>query len=219
MSLRPFLPFALVTTGLLLCGPAIGASLYTADFSVPGQGSTHTTSTDPLESSPVAGANWTLTFGSPSTDTTTNEFITTAGGVMRVQDWGGDGTITSALITISGGGLIDITGSALTIGTDSFNDVGTEGITWFYILNGDTTSVLLGETELGGPVAAGTDVGHSFTSIAVADGDELRVGFTVNVNGAGDGVEISSLVVIPEPTTALLASLGLLALFRRRRAK
>lgn len=198
------------------------------DFSTDGQGSTHDTSgSDPIESSPISGGtapnDWTLTFdpGLVSSDGSTNEFIT-SGGVMRVQDWGGDGTVTGNWVA-SGDGTIDVIGAALTIGADSFNFVGTEGITWFYAINGGTaTTLYLGESELGGPVAEGTDVGNTFSDIVVASGDSIDYGFTVNVNGAGDGVEISSVTVdftaIPEPATATLfglAGLGLCVIRRR----
>jgi hypothetical protein len=207
---------------LALVGSASGTVIYTTDFSVGGQGSTHDTGgSDPIEGSPIVGANWTLSFPSPSSDGTTNEFIT-VGGLMRVQDWGGDGTVTSNPITITGDGTVDIIGAALSIGSDSFNNVGTEGITWFYTLNTTTTTLYLGETELGGPVGAGTDVGNTFSPVAVSNGDTLSVGFTVEVDGADDGVEVTSVTVdftaVPEPTTALLSGLSLLALLRRRRA-
>ncbi|MDA8968483.1 PEP-CTERM sorting domain-containing protein [bacterium] len=195
-------------------------SIYSADFSVDGQGSTHDTSgSDPIDASPISGANWTLSFPVPSSDGSTNEFITT-GGVMRVQDWGGDGTVTSLGITIADTGLVQIIGGALSIGDDSFNS-STEGITWFYSINSAApVEVVVNEASLAnGNVNAGTDVGHTFVDVAVTAGDTLEVGFTVNVNGLGDGVEVSSLSVtaVPEPSTALLGSLALLGLLRRKR--
>lgn len=211
-----------ITTLALLASASVStAALYSMDFSTPDQGSTHDTGGDAIEASPIAGTNWTLTHSTPSSDSTTNEFITVAGSLMRVQDWGGDGTVTSSIINIVANGIVEITGTGLSIGGDSFNTVGTEGITWFYSINGGTTSTYLGETELGGPVAAGTDVGNSFSSVAVTSGDTLLVGFTVNVNGAGDGVEISALDVeftpVPEPSSSALLGLGGLALILRRR--
>jgi len=213
----------LIVASLVIFIPNLSAALYSMDFSIPGQGATHDTGADVIEPSPITGSNWTLTYGAVTSDTTTNEFITTAGNLMRVQDWGGTGTITSQLIPIVGKGTVDITGRGLSIGADAFNTVGTEGITWFYSINGGSAvEVYLGETELGGPVASGTDVGYSFSNIAVIDGDSLAIGFTVNVNGTGDGVEISAMTVdftsVPEPSTSLLLSLaGITCLFRRKR--
>ena len=204
----------------LIAATANGATvLYDADFSTDGQGVTHSTAGGFSDTSPYSGANWILTFDSPSTDSGGNQFIT-AGGLMSVLDWGGDGTITSLGITIAETGAVNITGAGLAVGSDVFNIVGNEGITWFYSINsGAPVTVFLGETELGGPVAAGTDVGNSFTNVAVTAGDTLEVGFTVNVNGGGDGVDISSLSVetVPEPSTALLGGLALLGFLRRKR--
>ncbi len=210
---------ALAVSGFFITS-ATGTTIYAADFSNAGEGSTHDTGADPIDASPITGTNWVLAFPAPSSDGTSNEFIT-VGGVMRIQDWGGEGTVTSNEITIASAGTVDITGAALSIGSDAFN-IGTEGITWFYALNGSTTSVFLGETALGGgSVNAGTDVGHVFSSIAVEAGDSLFVGFTVEVDGADDGVEVSALTVdftpVPEPTTTLLGTLGLLFLLRRRK--
>ena len=195
------------------------------DFSIDGQGSTHdNTGSDPVETSPISGGvapnDWVLTFPNPSSDGTTNEFITD-GGVIRVQDWGGEGTVTGGWIATADG-TVDITGTGLSIGEDAFN-ISTEGITWFYSLNGSpAVEVFLGNTELGGPVGAGTDVGNTFTGVAVAAGDTLDYGFTVNVNGTGDGVEISSVEVdftaVPEPSSAILLGLAGLTIIRRRRS-
>ncbi len=216
--LRPIALTAVVILSLSVSKLEAGL-VYSMDFSVDGQGATHDTAGDTLETSPVTGANWTLTFDSASigSDGTTNEFRTT-GGVMRVQDWGGAGIVTSVPISITSDGTVDIVGAGLTIGTDVFNTVGTEGITWFYALGGGANvEAFFGETELGGPVSAGTSLGHTFSGIAVSDGDVLRVGFGVNVNGSGDGVEISSLSVdfnataVPEPTSFAMLSLLLVS--------
>ena len=201
----------------------VNGALYSMDFSVPGQGSTHDSGSDVIEASPISGVNWTLTFGNVSTDGTTNEFITVSGGLMRVQDWGGAGKVTSDAIHILENGTVDITGEGLSIGSDAFNAVGTEGITWFYAINGGTpVEHYLGENELGGPVASGTDVGYSFQNISVTSGDSLVIGFEVNVNGAGGGVEISSYDVnfsaVPEPTSFVFLGLaGLVMMARRKR--
>ena len=214
---------SVILASSFIAAPSLSAALYSMDFSVVGQGSTHDTGGDAIEPSPIPGANWTLTHGDPSSDGTTNEFITVAGSLMRVQDWGGTGTITSNTINIPSNGTVDITGSGFSIGADAFNSVGTEGITWFYSVNGGSAvEVYLGETELGGPVAAGTDVGYSFNNVLVSAGDTLEIGFTVNVNGTDDGVEISAMNVefapVPEPISSILLSLaGLTFLFRRNK--
>lgn len=207
---------------LLATASVSSAALYSMDFSVAGQGATHSGSGS-FAAGTAAGANWTLDWPNVGTDGSLNEFVT-VGGLMRVQDWGGDGTVTSDSITVTSDGTVDITGAALTIGSDVFNSVGTEGITWFYKINSEpTVSVYLGETELGGSaVGSGVDVGNLFDDVAVSSGDTLLVGFTVNVNGANDGVEISSLEVeltpVPEPSSfALLGLAGLATMLRRRR--
>ena len=207
-----------VLSAVAITASSFGATtIYEADFSTAGQGSTHDSGSDGFETSPLSGANWVLTFGSLGTDSTPNEFIT-VGGLMRVQDWGGDGTITSESISIIGNGTIDISGTAAAIASgDAFNSSG-EGLTWFYTLNGDTTtSGLLGN----GTAVDGTDLSHVFSSVAVSNGDTLLVGFTIDVDGASDGAEISALTVdftaVPEPSTTLLGGLALLGLLIRRR--
>ena len=220
--------FGMIAVVAFLASPASAAIIYSMDFSTPGQGATHDNSSGSIvfsAPSPVAGANWTLTYDSTAiaSDGSSNEFITDTGGVMIVQDWGGDGTITSNVINITDNGTVDISGVGVAIGTDAFNNVGTEGITWFYSINsGAPVSMFLDETALGGPVADGTDVGNTFSGVAVSAGDTLEVGFTVNVNGPGDGVSISALDVdfttaIPEPSSfAALALISIPVLARRR---
>ena len=208
---------------LLMAATANGTLVYTMDFSVPGQGATHTRNnsiTAFSAPSPVAGSNWTLTYGSVSSDSTTNEFITNS-GVMRVQDWGGEGTITSDPINIVETGTVDIVGSGLTIGPDGFNS-GSEGITWFYTINSGTpVTTFLGHSTQNGAVDAGTDVGAAFNDVPVFGGDRLEIGFSVDVNGAGDGVEVSSMTVnftaIPEPSGAVAMALVLALCVVRRR--
>lgn len=195
-------------------GSAIAASIYSMDFSVLGQGSTHQTPNNPVETSPIVGENWTLAFGSVQSDSTLNEFIT-QGNVMRVQDWGGLGTVTSDVINIAESGLVDIAGKAIALGFS----IASENITWFYQINALPKITF----EISGPISLGTPADNTFSSIAVSGGDELLVGFSVNVNGAGEGVEISALDVdftaIPQPAAlaAGLPLLGLLTMTRRSR--
>ncbi len=211
----------IITTLALVASASVSsAALYSIDFSTAAQGATHSGS-GTFAAGSATGANWTLDWPNVGTDGSTNEFIT-VGGLMRVQDWGGNGTVTSDSITVTSDGTVDITGAGLTIGTDVFN-IGTEGVTWFYKINSNpAVTLFLGETALGGSaVGSGVDVGNNFDGIAVSSGDTLLVGFTVNVNGAGDGVEISSLEVeltaVPEPSSIALLGLGGLATLLRRR--
>lgn len=215
---------------VLMSWPATCAAalVYDADFSIPGQGFIHSSNSPPAAGpQSTAGVNWIASYlTTPATDGSLNEFVT-AGGLFRVQDFGGEGILQSNTITLAALGSVDISGVALTIGNDVFNSVGNEGITWFYSLNGGSrTEFFLGETELGGgAVPAGVDVGHRFLNVPVAAGDQLMVGFKVNVNGADDGVEISRLSVdftataVPEPSSlALLALAGITSYSRRRDA-
>ncbi|MEL6106121.1 MAG: hypothetical protein AAFU85_08795 [Planctomycetota bacterium] len=219
-----------VAATLLAASPANAAIIYSADFSTPGLGVTHDTTSGSVvfsAPSPFIGPNWSITYDESdvSSDLSSNEFITDIPGVMIVQDWGGVGTLTSETINITDDGTVDIIGIGESIGTDAFNNLGdNEGITWFYSINsGAAVTEFLGEVALGGPVASGTDVSNTFGGVSVAAGDTLEVGFFVNVDGAGDGVSISSVEVdfttaIPEPSSfAALALISVPVLVRRRK--
>ena len=75
--------------------------VYTADFSNAGEGATHSGS-GTFAAGSVVGTNWSTSWPNVATDGTLNSFIT-AGGVMTVDDWGGDGTLTSETITFTWG--------------------------------------------------------------------------------------------------------------------
>jgi len=214
--------FAFSTAALMATGSTGAAEIYSMDFSIAGQGSTHDdTGSDPVESSPVVGSNWTLTFGSPSSDSTTNSFITD-GGIMDIDDWGGDGTVTSDIINITGDGTVDIAGVAITDSSGLAFNASSEGFEWFYKLNGgsEVSFGAVGEGFGGSDVGDGIDLSDSVTNIAVSNGDTLEVGFNVNVNGSNDGVDVSSLTVdfIPEPASLALLGLGGLMMLGRRRS-
>jgi len=207
--------------------PSLADQVSLLDFSNANDGATHSTDSGFSSTSPYTSStgDWVLTWddGSVSTDSTTNEFTTTVGGIVRVQDWGGVGTLTKATPwTANSGGTLDIEGIAATIGgSNAFNVTG-EGITWFYSINGGSNvEQFIGVGSDGVDVSG--DVSHTFSNININAGDQIAFGFSVNVNGSGDGAEISSMTLnfssIPEPTSLLLfgtlASLGL-ARSRRR---
>lgn len=195
------------------------------DFSTPGQGATHS-DTVTLPTPPQVGGtspnDWILTYNGTllNTDSTLNEFVTVAGSKMRVQDWGGAGTVTGSSWTATSNGTMDINGAAAAIAAGpAFNAAG-EGLTWFYSINGGgpITSGLLGN----GTAVNGTDLSHSFSGIGVSLGDLVSYGFSVNVDGARDGAEISSMEIdftaIPEPGTIAMFGIAVMGLgFRRRR--
>ena len=188
---------------------SLASLVYAADFSVNGQGSTHdNTGGDPLESSPVAGANWSISFGSVSTDSTTNEFIT-SGGVMRVQDWGGNGTLESTSIDVSGWNTVDLDGMFTNL--IDINAAG-EFLNFFYTLDGGSpVATLVDDNSSVGPLSQ-----WDINALDVSGVSNMTVGFSLNVDGGGQGWEVSSLTVngvsaVPEPSQIILFSiLGLL---------
>lgn len=183
--------------------PLLSAALYTSDFSVDGIGFTHTTNSPPPSSGTASGSNWTISFSqTPSTDATTNSFIT-SGGSLTAKDWGGAARFETNLIDVSAVSSVDITG----LGSGTFN-TSSEFFEWFYSIDGAT------------PVTASKATGtfnHTFSNVDVSAGSMLLVGFTFNHDGASDGFNVSSVTVIPEPSTTLLGALGALVLLRRRR--
>ena len=197
--------------------------IYAMDFSIDGQGATHTgPSSSQFAAGSAVGSNWGLSWPDVDTDTTLNEFVTD-GGLIRVQDWGGSGTVTSDTIAILSAGTVHIASVATTIGDDVFNASG-EGVTWFYAINGGTpTSQLVDEASLGGgAVGSGVSVGATFSNVAVQSGDTLEVGFTAFVNGAGDGLTVSQFGVdftatVPEPSSFALCGIALVCIAVRKR--
>lgn len=200
--------------------------IYAMDFSIDGQGATHTGAANTqFAAGSAVGSNWGLSWPDVDTDTTLNEFVTD-GGLMRVQDWGGSGTVTSNTIAITGAGTVDIASVATTIGADVFS-TSDEGVTWFYAINGGApTSQLIDEASLGvGPVGSGVSVGATFSNVAVQSGDTLEIGFTVVVNGADDGLTVSQFDVdftatVPEPSSFAICGVALACIaVRKRRGK
>lgn len=199
--------FAIAATSIF--GVSSGAAatvVYNADFSVDGIGFTHTTDNPPAPSDSASGANWTISYDSqPSTDGSTNSFITD-GGALTASDWGGGGSFISSTIDVSSLDLVDISG----LGSGVFNNPPTEFFTWFYSLDGG--AAVTADLPSG-------DFDQTFSNVDVSGGSSLVVGFNFNHNGGSDGFSISSVSVeaVPEPSSALLGALGALMLLRRRR--
>gem|GEM_PF-1543576 len=177
----------------VLIGLSYSADLYEADFSVDGQGSTHDSSgADELEASPIQGANWSIFWDvDPATDGSTNRFIT-EGGLLISDDWGGEAFFETEEIDVSGLSTVNILALASTRGSAVFN-AAAEGFHWYYVLDGIQTD---------GPRLT-TDGSLDFDeSVDVSGASNLKVGFSFNVNGAGDGFDISSITVndgVPSP--------------------
>lgn len=178
---------------------SLDAQLYSADYSVEGEGfPDHTTSSPPAAApATAAGSNWTNSYTAvPSTDGSANEFSVN-GGVMRIQDWGGTATWESNTIDVSAETSVIIEAIGVTVGTGVQNG-GSEFFEYFYSLDGGaevTTDIPIANSE-----PAGTAVSYKLPDVDVSGASNLVVGFRFNVNGGGDGYEISSYVV----TTALL---------------
>lgn len=224
--------------GLLMAASTHADVVDFLDFSTDGDGVIHRSPDFALPNSPVAGGaspnDWLISYDpiNVATDTTLNEFQV-QGGVMRVQDWGGVGTLTGNWMATSDG-TIDIEGVGVTIGNAPFNSTVvngpgifvTEGITWFYQVNSDPiVEVTLDRVALTGdagtPVTAGTSVGNIFEDIEVSAGDNISYGFWIAVEGENDGVEISSVTIdfspVPEPASGLIIFLGGIGWATRRR--
>ncbi|MEL7497819.1 MAG: PEP-CTERM sorting domain-containing protein [Planctomycetota bacterium] len=230
----------LVALALILFASTTNADVVDfLDFSNDSDGVVHDTIDRPLPNSPVAGGaipnDWLISYvpQNITSDATLNEFQA-IGGIMRVQDWGGVGTLTGTWDATEDG-TMDIEGIGVTLGNAAFNSTVSngpfemlpEGITWFYQINSDAAvEVFLGRVELTGdagtPVADGTSVDNLFDDIAVSAGDTVSYGFTIAQNGANDGVVISSITIdftqaIPEPASASVLAIGLIGLFARRK--
>ncbi|MDB4669732.1 hypothetical protein OAF33_01670 [bacterium] len=181
---------------MFLCGVAHAADLYDADFSVAGIGATHDNGADTLEASPIIGGNWSMFWiDAPATDGSTNRFIT-EDGLLVSEDWGGEASFETDDISVTGETTIKIEALGATRGTATFNSAA-EGFTWYYLLDGVRTDAAT--------ITNDGSLDYS-VEIDVSGASTLVVGFTFNVNGAGDGFEISSVQVndgVPTPEITL----------------
>lgn len=193
--------------------------VYNADFSVSGIGWTHTSSSPlPGSSGTMAGPNYSLYFAnSPSTDGSSNYFLT-SGGVLESSDFGGDHGFVSADIDVSSFDEVTIDIINDFLGTDSFNNGGTEFIEYYYTLDGGSKQSFYYFTD----DPNGPDLNAILADLDVSGASTLTVGFDANVNGGGDGFTLSSVTVtgtpVPAPGTVALLGLGGFCAARRRRA-
>lgn len=173
---------------------SFGSLIYDAAFTATEIGFTHTTSSPPVAGpQSVSGPNYSFGYAvAPQTDTTSN-FMITSGGQFSTRDFGGEAFLRSSSIDVSGLSLVDITGNGVTVGTAVFNST-EEDFNWFYSLDGGI-DVAFGLTSSDGSLDA------IFSSLDVTGSSALTVGFRYNINGAGDGFDVTSLNVsaVPEP--------------------
>ena len=171
--------------------------LYNADFSTDGDGfPDHNTANPPAEgpASEIGGISpddWTASYtDTPSTDGSFNEFKVD-GGQIHIQDWGGTASLESMEIDISNVNFITITATGATFGGNVQNAV-SEFFEYFYFIDGIETIV---EIILDGSDTSGDPVDLSTATIDVTGANILTVGFRFNVNGGGDGYDISAITV------------------------
>lgn len=207
-------PFLLATVSLIavVAPTAADAALYTlnetASFS-------HVTGSNNFGAA-ASGSNWaagstslthgTFSWGVLATDGSANT-ATFSGSSFSSADWGGTGTYTSTTIDVSGLTEVDIKFA----GSSVFNSTPTEFFNFFYQIDGGSLVSFGSLTASPGGSVSGTQ------NVPLSSNSSLVVGFSYNHNGSSDNAIVSQLEVVPEPTAALLGSLGLLGLLRRRR--
>jgi len=168
-------------------------TIYNANFSTVG-GFEHTSSTPPA-AAPAAfdGGNYTLGYdATPSTDGSLNYFRSN-GSKLESEDFGGAAYFETDLIDISNVSSFTISAAGNTVGSSVFNS-SSEFFEWSYAVDG-------------GPFISGfsttADGSLDWTeTIDPSTGSTLVVRFDFNINGGGDGFEVTSVEVEGIPTTA-----------------
>jgi len=196
---------------------ASATTIYDADFSQI-VSIDHTSSGNALEPSPQAGANFTIGYPSnPASDTTRNFFETTGTSLIS-SDFGGDHFMESISIDVSTWDEVEIDALADFVGTDSFNNGGTEFFQYFYTLDGGSEVEFFYFTDdPNGPNL------NASTTVDVSGASTLTVGINANANGTGDGWELTSYTVtgtveVPEPASIALVAAGIAVATLRRRS-
>lgn len=164
-------------------------TLYTADFTTV-HGFTHTTSNPPPAAPATsAGVNYTLGYtNNPSTDGSSNYFRSD-GTLIESGDFGGAAYFITDLINISSVSDFTIDGVGNTVGASVFNG-SSEQFQWSYRIDGGTWvtgPMITSDGSLNTPA--------SWTNISTAGGSDLEVRFEFNINGAGDGFDITQVQV------------------------
>lgn len=174
---------------VLVSGLGFGQVIYDADFSTSG-GFDHNNGNPPAAGPQTFdGGNYTIGYDTaPGTDSSGNYFRSD-GTLLESADFGGAAYFETDPIDISGQSTFSIDAIASTVGSAVFNGSG-EQFTWSYIIDSGTPVSgpnITSDGSLNSP--------PSWTNIAVT-GNSLVVRFDFNINGGGDGFEVSQVEVI-----------------------
>jgi hypothetical protein len=165
-------------------------TLYNADFSTVTE-FRHTSSSPPAAAPPtqsLSGNNWTISYEStPSTDGTDNVFGSD-GTSMSSEDFGGEAFFATATIDLTGVNTFSIDGDASTVGGSVFNG-SNEYFQWSYTLGSNTTTA----TAYTSDGSLNTD--PAWQNIPTNGETSLTVRFAFDINGSGDGFDVTQLVV------------------------
>ena len=168
-------------------------TIYNANFSTVG-GFEHTSSNPPA-AAPAAfdGGNYTLGYSTtPVTDGSLNYFRSD-GNKLESEDFGGAAYFETDPIDISNVSSFTISATGSTVGSSVFNVSG-EFFEWSYAIDG-------GAFVSGFSTTADGSLDWTET-IDPSTGSTLVVRFAFNINGGGDGFEVTSVEVEGTPTTA-----------------
>lgn len=204
--------FAALIVAAAVAG-ASATSLYEIDFSQ-SVSIDHTTNGNPLEASPQLGANFEIGYsGAPASDTTRN-FFETQGNALISSDFGGDHYFLTNVIDVSGWNEVSIDILNQVVGDDPFNNAASEFIRYTFSLDGGAAQTFFLYNS-----GAGNPPLNASTLVDVTGISSMTVRIDANVNGAGDGWELTQAnvtgTIVPEPASALLIALGALAIRRR----
>lgn len=206
----------LLSAALLLGASAAHAStIYQADFSAVNL-IDHTSTGNAVEPSPQAASNFTFGYtGTPSSDSTLN-FFGTDGDSLISSDFGTEHFMITSVIDVSALGIVDISITNAFLGVDSFNNSPSEFIEYYYSLDGGLSTTFFSFTD----DPNGPDL-NALERVDVSSASDLVIGVTANVNGAGDGWDMTELSVSTVPLPAglplLLGAGAALGLVRARR--